>query len=224
MRILAPALVLATALIASAGAEEPAPGPRLSGVEAQLWLEGQPTVAVEAEHAVLTGDERIDLGEHRLAVGDDLTIAGQEGSISPEDASAHTHGDVSAVLRSEEPLEIRAEHFRIDARQHRGTFTGSVVVTQGTLTLLCETLEVLYDAEGGQVSSVTAAGAVEIRQGDRLGRGQQATFDRASGAVVLTGEPFLRQGPVQLRGASIRFFVDGGEIACDGCQAVFDGS
>jgi lipopolysaccharide transport protein LptA len=195
----------------------------LDGVVADLWIEGHPRVSVTAAEVQLAGDGRVELAQHELAVGDDLSIRGGEGSVSLEDGTARSDGEVSAKLLADEPLDIRAEHFQIDVRGRTGAFTGSVVVTQGTLTLLCDRLDVTYDPETHQVSRVIAAGAVEIRQDDRLGRGQQATFDRGEGTVVLSGDPFLRQGPVQLRGTSITFRVDGGEISCDDCQAVFDG-
>lgn len=119
------------------------------------------------------------------------------------------------------PVEIRSERFDLDVRAGTGTFTGAVVVTHGQLVVTCERLEVVFDPEHQAMRSVVAIGGVEIRQGDRLGRGERAELDVELGTVVLSGSPYVEQGSVRLRGTEIRFDVAGGEVACTGCRAVF---
>ncbi len=216
---------LTLALLVSAGAgEPPAEGARVhaEGVSLDLSLEGLPTVSVTAEEVRSDEGEPMQVQRPQVDVGGELRLTGERGTVDL-DGEVAAQGDIRAMLEAREPLEIRAERFQIDVNASQGRFTGAVEVTQGSLVLLCEELEVTYDPGTDLVRGVVASGAVEIRQEERKARGQRAEFDRATGTVVLTGEPYLEQGKVHLRGTIIRFFVDGGEITCEGCQAVFEG-
>lgn len=209
---------------AIAAGVQPTDAPRVhaQGVTLDLALEGLPAVTVVAAEVRGEQGQPIEVSQPRLDVGDELSLAGNEGSVDL-DGEVIAEGDVQATLLASQPLEIRADRFQIDLQQHKGRFSGAVEVTQGSLVLLCEELEVDYDTRTDLIQSVVATGSVEIRQKDRLARGQRAEFDRVSGTVELTGQPYLEQGKVHLRGSVIRFHVDGGEITCDGCQAVFEG-
>ena len=217
--------LMGLALLASvATTEPPAEGARVhaEGVSLDLALEGMPAVTVAAEEVRADDGEPMQVLRPQVDVGGELRLTGKRGTVDLEGEVA-AQGDIRAMLQAREPLEIRAERFQIDTGASQGRFSGAVEVTQGSLVLLCEELEVSYDPDTDLVRSVVATGAVEIRQEDRLARGQRAEFDRAEGAVVLTGEPYLEQGKVHLRGSVIRFHVDGGEITCEGCLAVFEG-
>ena len=217
-------LVLGLTLLGAVAAGTPADDAkvRAEGVKLDLALEGIPAVTVWAEEVQGQAGQPMVVSQPRLDVGEELQLSGERGTVERTGEVA-AEGDVRALLEANAPLEIRAQRFQIDVKQHTGRFTGAVEVTQGTLVLMCEDLQVEYDADTDLVRSVVATGAVEIRQDDRLARGERAQFDRAMGTVVLTGQPYLEQGKVHLRGSVIRFYVNGGEITCEGCQAVFEG-
>ena len=219
------ALALWPAVAVSAG-ETPSAEPRsrATDVSVELWLDGVPAIRVDAAALDQAEGQRLELRHPRIAVGDELRLAATDGVAELEGGAIEAHGDVDATLDAGEPVEIRADRFSVDVRAGTGVFDGSVEVTQGTLALMCEHLEVAYDRETDEIRSVTASGGVEIRQGERLGRGEEAVFDRAAGAVELRGSPYLEEGNVRLRGQVIRFRVDGGEISCTGCRAVFGGA
>ncbi len=189
-------------------------------VAVDLWLEGA-AVHVTAAQARFAGETDISLTEPRVDVGEELSVRAGEAQVTLDPGAVEASDGVEGVFVAEQPVEIRAERFRIDVKAGTGVFEGAVVVTQGTLVLVCEHLSVEYDSRTQDVRSVTATGAVEIRQGDRLGRGETAVFDRATGTVVLSGSPYLEQGNVKLRGSTIRFDASGGEISCEGCRAIF---
>ncbi len=217
-------LVLSLTLLGAVASGAPADDAkvRAEGVTLDLALEGMPAVTVQAQEVEGEAGQPMTVAQPRLDVGDELQLSGERGTVDLTGEVA-AEGDIRALLEAKAPLEIRAERFRIDVKQHEGHFSGAVEVTQGTLVLLCEELLVRYDEASDGVRGVVASGTVEIRQGDRLARGERAEFDRATGTVVLTGQPYLEQGKVHLRGSVIRFYVDGGEITCEGCQAVFEG-
>ncbi len=192
-------------------------------VSLDLWLTGAPPIHVDADAVSESQRRSLVLDRPSVAVGSELTVRAQDGVAQLDEGTLETSGEVGATLDATAPVEIRADRFRVDVRAATGVFDGAVEVTQGDLALVCEHLEVTYDRQTEEVSSVVATGGVEIRQGDRLGRGERAVFDRTSGSVELSGSPYLEEGPVRLRGQTIRFHVDGGEISCDGCRAVFGG-
>ncbi len=217
-------VVFSGALAATAG-EDPAPtATRASGVSLDLWLDDAPAVHVDADELRNGAARSLTLVQPRIAIGDELRLRAEDGVAQLEEGTLETAGNVGATLSAAEPVEIRSDRFRVDVQAGTGVFDGAVEVTQGTLALVCEHLEVTYDRETDEIRSVVASGGVEIRQGDRLGRGERAVFDRADGAVELSGSPYLEEGNVRLRGQQIRFRVDGGEISCTGCRAVFGGS
>lgn len=216
-------MVLLTLSGPAAASADQAAVVRSDGVSLDLWLTGAPRITLQAEAVEGESGGPLDVTRPQLDVGDDLSLSGDAGTVEVGSGDVTAEGDVSALLRASDPLEIRAERFAIDLKKGNGLFTGAVVVTQGTLVLLCGQLEVTYDPDGQEVRSVVATESVEIRQGDRLARGGRAEFDRATGVVELTEGPYLVQGNVRLRGTHIQFDVEGGEIACSGCQAVFSG-
>ena len=201
------ALVLAVfalwpAFAVSAGeAPSAEPRSRATDVTVELWLDGVPAIRVDAAALDQAEGQRLELRHPRIAVGDELRLAATDGVAQLEGGAIEVHGDVDATLDAVEQVEIRADRFSVDVRAGTGA----------------------YDRETDEIRSVTASGGVEIRQGERLGRGEEAVFDRAAGAVELRGSPYLEEGKVRLRGQVIRFRVDGGEISCTGCRAVFGG-
>lgn len=217
--------LLGAAVASVSAAEEPVEPPSTVAreVSLDLWLTDAPPIHVDADSVSESDRRALILTRPCLTLGRELTLSAADGVAQLDQGTLETSGDVGATLSAKEPVEIRADRFRVDVRAGTGVFDGAVEVTQGDLALVCEHLEVTYDQASEEVSSVVATGGVEIRQGDRLGRGERAVFDRASGSVELSGSPYLEEGSVRLRGQAIRFRVDGGEISCDGCRAVFGG-
>ena len=224
-RLIVPAAAacLLAGICGSSAADDPAGDPdvRAEVVAVDLWLDGVPPIHVDAQAMRSLGRRELILDRPSLTVGSALALSAAEGVAQLEEGAVRAEGEVAATVEAAEPVEIRAERFRVDVAAGTGTFDGSVEVTQGTLALVCDHLEVSYDRGVDEIRSVVASGRVEIRQGTRVGRGERAEFDRAQGLVELSGSPYLEEGGVRLQGQSIRFRVDGGEIDCTACRAVF---
>ena len=211
------ALLIALVLVAV----DPGGTATASDVQLDLWLVDQPGIHLQAERVTGGEGRQAQLSRPRVSLGDALGLVADDGLVDLDDGTVRADGAVQATLATGEPVEIRSERFDLDAKAGTGTFTGTVVVTHGDLVVTCERLEVAFDTEQQAIRSVVALGGVEIRQADRLGRGERAEFDVEPGTVVLTGSPYLEQGSVRLSGTTIRFDVAGGEVACTGCRAVF---
>ncbi len=198
----------------------------VSDVRIDLWLPAEPALHVEAEQVLASGAPESSLRVARLRhprvrFGDALGLAAEDGVVDLEAGTVRADGAVEATLATGEPVEVRSEHFALDVEHGTGVFTGAVVATHGSLVVTCERVEVTFDADRRAIRTVVATGGVEIRQGDRIGRGDRAEFAVEPGTVLLEGSPSLQQGAVLLRGTTIRFDVAGGDISCTGCQAVF---
>ena len=108
-----------------------------------------------------------------------------------------------------EPISITADE--LEARDNDGTrtlaFRRAVQVHQGPLSLSADLLEAVYVSGESQPRELEARGSVEIREGTRRARCEQARYDRAAQKLVCRG------GPAELWDADDR--LAGGVISFD---------
>jgi len=108
----------------------------------------------------------------------------------------------------EEPISITADELEARDDQGRRTlaFRRDVEVRQGPLQLAAEVLEAVYVDGDSQPRSLSARGGVEIREGTRRARCEQALYDRPAQSIVCRGAPAeLRDGDDRLAGGIISF-------------------
>ncbi len=109
------------------------------------------------------------------------------------------------------PVRVTAPLLKVSNREGRAVYSGGVTALRGGTQMRCRRATVHYtpgEADGA-VKRVECVGDVEARDGDRWARGERATFEAASGTLVLTGEPELHQGPVNVtRGQRVLFHLD----------------
>ncbi len=109
----------------------------------------------------------------------------------------------------EEPITITADE--LEAQDQDGTrrlaFRRSVQVRQGPLSLSADVLEAVYVSGESQPRELEARGGVQIREGTRRARCEEARYDRPAQRIVCRG------GPAELWDADDR--LAGGAIAFD---------
>ncbi len=113
------------------------------------------------------------------------------------------------------PLTISSTTSDWDLRNKKASFTGSVVVTRGSVKLRCSTLQVTYGT-ADNVESVVATGDVVVETGARVASAQRAELVGATGEVTLTESPRLVDGPNTLAGTRIRLWLDDERATCEG--------
>jgi lipopolysaccharide export system protein LptA len=119
--------------------------------------------------------------------------------------------------RPPQPVEIVSDQLVVDQEQNLATFSGSVDAVQGELRLRADRLLVYY-ARGENGGSNNGAGAATDPQGiqrieamgnvvlirpNETSKGDEGTYEPATGLVTLTGNVVLTRGQNVIRGARL---------------------
>jgi lipopolysaccharide export system protein LptA len=127
---------------------------------------------------------------------------------------------------SKEPIKIDANKLDVFDKEGRAVFAGDVVAVQGESTMKCTTMTVFYeqrDQNGGQAAAPAAQGAddsaikkidckgpVTIVSRTQVATGENATFDRGSNKILLTGNATLSDGPNVTKGERVLYDINTG--------------
>ena len=103
-----------------------------------------------------------------------------------------------------QPVEVTADALSVDQKTGKATFSGHVLIGQGTMRLAADSVTVTY-AQGGQdrISALHAQGNVTLASGQDAAEAQAADYNVESGNVVLTGDVLLTQGGNILAGEKV---------------------
>lgn len=112
------------------------------------------------------------------------------------------------------PLDIRAEQLDFDRKAGVARFVGDVQARQGDFELRCARLVATYAADG-QIETVTIEGGLTLTADGLTARAEQATLDRRTGEMLLTGHPELARGADRLAGDRIRFWPESGRVVVE---------
>lgn len=86
-------------------------------------------------------------------------------------------------------LDVTADQMTFDSRTHTFVFENNVHVRRCDMTLQCDRLRVINDAQGNQVERIIATGNVHLQQGVRRVQAERAEYFDAEQKLVLTGQP-----------------------------------
>jgi lipopolysaccharide export system protein LptA len=127
---------------------------------------------------------------------------------------------------SKEPIKIDANKLDVFDKEGRAVFAGDVVAVQGESTMKCTTMTVFYeqrDQNGGQaaapapqgaddsaIKKIDCKGPVTIVSRTQVATGENATFDRGSNKIMLTGNATLSDGPNVTKGERVLYDINTG--------------
>lgn len=119
------------------------------------------------------------------------------------------------------PIEVSADNLSVDQNDGAAVFEGNVIVAQGELRLAAEFIRVEYatDAEGNRTPSigqVKASGGVTFVNGGDAAEANDAVYTVESGALVLTGDVLVTQGPNAITGDRLVVDLDAGTGRMEG--------
>ena len=102
------------------------------------------------------------------------------------------------------PVEITADSLTVQQSTNSAEFLGNARVAQGDLRFGADKITVFYDTEGQAVSQIQANGNVVFTNGAESAEARNATYTVASGAIILSGDVLLLQGPNAISGDQLR--------------------
>ena len=104
------------------------------------------------------------------------------------------------------PVRVTANRLDILARENKAIYSGNATALREETVIRCDTLTVFY-GEGQTVSRIEADGAVEVKDGSRVAKGEHAEFDNLTGVLVMTGNPEAFDGPTRVTGTQVKWTV-----------------
>ncbi|UOO82360.1 lipopolysaccharide transport periplasmic protein LptA [Uruburuella testudinis] len=116
----------------------------------------------------------------------------------------------AAALESDrsKPIEIEADQGSLDQANQVTTFSGNVIIKQGTLNIRAGSVRVSRDNNGQQLmnangSPVRFSQTLDGNKGTVAGQANQVEYSSATGVVKLTGNAKVQRGGDRAEGASI---------------------
>ncbi|MEM8572103.1 MAG: LptA/OstA family protein [Pseudomonadota bacterium] len=128
---------------------------------------------------------------------------------------------------STQRIEVTSDQLDLDQAAGTAIFTGDVRAAQGALRIAADEITVFYaeDAAGaqGQISRLEARGAVTVTNGLEAAESETASYDVATGIVVMEGDVLLTQGTSAVSSETLRIDLTTGEGTFGGrVRTVFD--
>lgn len=113
-------------------------------------------------------------------------------AAGPDSATDKRKGELT-FDNKKEPTYIKSDKLILKSKERVFTYSGSVQVKQGDMTMYCETLDGKYN-EKNQLEELIGRTNVLITKGDTVrATGQKAVYTQATDSMVLTENPELTQ-------------------------------
>ncbi|MGY6645972.1 MAG: lipopolysaccharide transport periplasmic protein LptA [Salinarimonas sp.] len=160
-----------------------------------------------------------------------LAVAGAPALTAPAEAQNPDRAFGGLGSDSTAPIRIDADRLDVFDRENRAVYAGNVVAVQGDTTIRCSQLTIHFDRNptggggddaGDAIRRIECTGPVTILSQDQVATGDQATYDRASGQMVISGNVALSQGQNVTRGERLVYDIDRGvaNVEAGGTQRV----
>jgi lipopolysaccharide export system protein LptA len=148
----------------------------------------------------------------------------QAATPAPKMAQAATPAPRMAQATRRAPIRVDADEVQYAFQKHEVIFSGRrpVVLTRDDATLTCRKIVALTD-EAGQIVTATCTGDVRLTRGTRLVTCDQATFHEAEERVICDGNPVLKDGGSEAKGARLVYDLRADEVKLEGAQITLPG-
>lgn len=132
----------------------------------------------------------------------------------PAAAVAANRETTSDMAPADDLTVVTSERLTYDAKQLFALFENNVVVSDPEMKLKSDKLTIRF-TEKNEMTSILAEGHVVMTQADKTAWAQKATYEVASGRIVLEGEPRITRGKEILQGDKITFWRDQNRMICE---------
>lgn len=111
-------------------------------------------------------------------------------------------------LNAHQPIAVNADSFLADLTGDTGTYTGNVIVVQGTVKLHADKVKV--QAPGGKASRMEAEGHVVVDSPSGQAVGDTGVYDVPQQILRLTGHVVLTKDQNVMRGTALEYSMSSG--------------
>lgn len=148
------------------------------------------------------------------SIGKWIWVAAAAALCAAAPARAALEDDGRSLEASPTATVVTADKLTFDYIKKFALFENNVLVNDPRLQLSANRLTLIFTEDGG-AQTIKAEGKVLLTQGDKKARADVATYDVASGRIVLAGgPPQMMQGRNILEGEVITFWRDQQKLEC----------
>jgi lipopolysaccharide export system protein LptA len=122
----------------------------------------------------------------------------------------------------QQPLSLIADRATFNEKTGVTTYSGNVIIEQGTMKLQASSIVANLDGSR-QISLITANGGparfqqkLDSSKGLAKGQAQKIVYNAQTGIITLTGNALLEQDGSSIRGATLRYSMNKGDIEAIG--------
>ena len=119
-------------------------------------------------------------------------------------------------------ISLVADHATFNEKTGITTYTGNVIIEQGTMKLQADSIVANLNQKR-QISTITANGKparfqqqVSADKGIAKGQAQKIVYNAETGIITLSGSAFLEQDGASIRGNTLRYSMNKGDIEAIG--------
>jgi lipopolysaccharide export system protein LptA len=121
-----------------------------------------------------------------------------------------------------QPISLVADRFNFNEKTGAMTYSGNVVVEQGTMKLQAASILANLNSRK-EVSTITATGSptrfqqqVSANKGLAKGQANKIVYNAETGILTLSGNAMLEQDGASIKGATLRYSMNKGDIEAIG--------
>lgn len=122
----------------------------------------------------------------------------------------------------DQPISLMADRATYNDKTGITTYTGNVVIEQGTMKLQADSIVANLNSKR-EIHSITAQGRpskfqqqISTDKGLARGEAQNIVYNAETGIITLTGNAYLYQDGASIRGHSLRYSMNKGDIEAQG--------
>ena len=114
------------------------------------------------------------------------------------------------------PVEIQADSLTVNQADGSASFSGNVLIGQGTMRLSAGLVRVEYGPDGKKIANLHASDGVTLANDTDAAEAREAVYTIDSGVVVMSGDVILTQGASAISGQKLVIDLKAGTGSMEG--------
>jgi lipopolysaccharide export system protein LptA len=121
-----------------------------------------------------------------------------------------------------QPISLVADRATYNEKTGVTTYSGNVIIEQGTMKLQANSIIANLNNQK-EISTITATGGparfqqkVDVNKGLAKGQAQKILYNAQTGIITLSGNALLEQGGASIRGNTLKYSMNKGDIEATG--------